>query len=151
MAAGTNKVCLLVEAGLAVVAVVALRLWRAAALGLVALVASTAVAITLKAVIQRPRPPSSLALVHPVGSSMPSTNTAQFAAAVVAVGWVLVRRWPDRRLCIAVLCATSVVWVAFCVVYLGAHWPSDAVVGAALGCGVGAGVALVPERLERSR
>jgi len=150
MSAGTNRYLVLVEACVAAIVIVKLRLGRVAVVGLVAVLASTVIAGVLKAAIDRPRPPRALALVHPAGPSMPSTNTAQVAAVAVGVGWLITRRWPSHVWPVTIVCAAAVLWVGFCVVYLGAHWPSDALVGAAVGCAVGAAVVSIDTRLESS-
>ena len=147
MSAGTNKYLVLAEAIVAVVVVAKLHLGRVAVLGLVAVAASTVMADVMKAAIGRPRPSRALALVHAAGSSMPSTNTAQIAALAAVVGWLLARRWPSRTLTIVIICALAVLWVGFCVVYLGAHWPSDAIVGAAVGGAAATAVLRVDTRL----
>jgi membrane-associated phospholipid phosphatase len=87
----------------------------------------------LKGVFDRPRPPVGDPAIHPLvavpgDASMPSGHAAGAFAAAVAVGLVHPRlRWP--LLVLAGLVALSRVW-------LGVHYLSDVLAGAALGCGV---------------
>jgi undecaprenyl-diphosphatase len=150
MSAGTNRYLILVEACVVAVVIVKLHLGRLAVFALIAVATSTLVAGVMKAAIERPRPSRALALVHPAGSAMPSTNTAQVAALAVVVGWLMARRWPSHARLIAVGCVAAVLWVGFCVVYLGAHWPSDVIVGAVVGGAVGIAVLMADARLNPS-
>jgi membrane-associated phospholipid phosphatase len=84
----------------------------------------------LKRAFERPRPPLVDPAVHPLVAvpdsySMPSGHASTAFAAAVAVGLVHPRlRWP--LLALASLIALSRVW-------LGVHYLSDVIVGAALG------------------
>jgi len=90
----------------------------------------------VKSAIDRPRPPDSL--IATSAASFPSGHA--IAAAVTAVGLVLVLvepgpsrwRWEVR----AVVFASA---MALSRVYLRAHWLSDVVAGALLGCGLALG------------
>jgi membrane-associated phospholipid phosphatase len=106
-----------------------------------AVVAAMLLSTGLKMVIERPRPRHPPALVHPAGYAMPSTHAADTAAAAVAA-WLSLTQLgrPARRVAGAAL-GVAVVVVGFCMVYLGAHWASDVVVGWALGAAVGLGAA----------
>lgn len=95
-----------------------------------------ALATALKSLIDRPRPPVDLALATATDTSMPSTIAALTAGAAIAL--VLALRWPSplaRRIA-AALIGLVVVLVGAAMVYLGAHWMTDVVVGWALGAGV---------------
>lgn len=118
---------------LAAAVIVMRHQWAAAVVVVSAAVAAVVVTGVLKAMIGRPRPPAGLALVHANGFSMPSTDGALTAAAALAL--LLVTNWPTRkarRWGTAVLCA-AVLLVGVCLVYLGAHWPSDVLAGWAVG------------------
>jgi len=150
MFVGTNRAALAVIALVGVAIVIWLRNWQmAAAVGL-ALISSAAVALVLKELIGRPRPAPSLALVYAAGSSMPSANAAVTAAVATAI--FLAVDWPRsmvRRFAAAVL-LVSVVWIGFCVVYLGVHWLTDVVAGWLLGGGIGVAAAWLAGRWRRS-
>ena len=99
-------------------------------------VVATVLANILKAVFDRPRPPVDHPELHPLvdlphSASMPSGHAAGAFAAAVAVGLVHPRlRWP--LLALAALVALSRVW-------LGVHYASDVIAGAALGSAVAYG------------
>lgn len=104
---------------------------------------ASAVATALKALADRPRPPADLALVTASGTSMPSTIAALTAGAALALALAL--RWPTAavRRTAVVLLTLLVVLVGAAMVYLGAHWLTDVLVGWAVG-GVIAIVLAVP-------
>lgn len=91
---------------------------------------------SMKAAIDRPRPPASL--IETSGASFPSGHA--IATAVTAVGLVLVlappgpKRW---RWEVNAVILTSV--MALSRVYLRAHWLTDTVAGALLGAGLALG------------
>ncbi len=97
----------------------------------------------LKGVFDRPRPPFADPAVHPLvavphNGSMPSTHAASAFAASVAIGLVHPQaRWP--LLVLAALIAFSRVW-------LGVHYPSDVLVGAALGTTIAIAIWLLVTR-----
>jgi undecaprenyl-diphosphatase len=94
---------------------------------------ATVLADVLKDVFDRPRPSLVDPNVHPLiqvpsSASMPSGHAAGAFAAAVAVGLVHPRlRWP--LIVLAALIALSRIW-------LGVHYLSDVLVGAALGTAV---------------
>jgi undecaprenyl-diphosphatase len=95
----------------------------------------------LKSAVGRARPPVADHAIHaavrlPHGSSFPSGHAATaFAAATVVALLRPALRWP------ALVVASA---VAFSRVYLGVHFLSDVLAGAALGVAVGLLCALVP-------
>ena len=91
---------------------------------------------TVKAAVDRPRPPGSL--IATTGAAFPSGHAV--ASAVTAVGLVLVLAPPGRarwRWEVYAVVFTSV--MALSRVYLRAHWLSDTVAGALLGAGLALG------------
>ncbi len=109
------------------------RQWLSLSAFALAIVASEAFIGPMKALYDRPRPPDGL--VGTSAASFPSGHAV--SSAVTAVGVVIVllppghQRWVwERR---AVLYASL---MALSRTYLGAHWLSDVVAGALLGCGI---------------
>jgi undecaprenyl-diphosphatase len=93
--------------------------------------AASLLANVLKGVFDRPRPPVGHPEIHPLvavpdNGAMPSGHAAGAFAAALAVGLVHPRlRWP--LLVVAGLVALLRIW-------LGVHYVTDVVAGAALGC-----------------
>jgi undecaprenyl-diphosphatase len=114
-----------------------------AVLGGISYLIATVLADVLKDVFDRPRPSLVDPDVHPLirvpsSAAMPSGHAAGAFAAAVAVGLVHPRlRWP--LLVLAALIALSRIW-------LGVHYLTDVLVGAALGTAV----ALVVYRIARA-
>jgi undecaprenyl-diphosphatase len=103
----------------------------AAVLAAISYLVATLLADVLKAATDRPRPSVADPAIHPLiavpgSSSLPSGHAAGAFAAALAVGLVHPRlRWP--LLLLAALIALSRVW-------LGVHYLTDVIAGAALGC-----------------
>ena len=125
------------------------RHWlRLAAFGLAVLTSEVLIG-TLKAAVDRPRPPGSL--IATSAAAFPSGHA--IASAVTAVGLVLVLAPPGParwRWEVYAVVFTSV--MALSRVYLRAHWLSDTVAGALLGAGLALGwpAALMAVRGRRS-
>jgi undecaprenyl-diphosphatase len=124
----------LVIVGLIVMLVVLWRGWyRPCLAAAAAFVAASIAAAVLKPAFDRARPPHDLALVHLNSPAFPSTHaatTSALAAAVlVSVVWGTWRRAAAATLVLGAL----VVFVGVCMVYLGAHWPTDVLAGWLLG------------------
>ncbi|SES27549.1 undecaprenyl-diphosphatase [Pedococcus cremeus] len=140
---GTTPAALAAGVLVAAVVVVTLRAWRPAAAAGGALVAAAVVAAVLKAVFQRPRPPADLAIVATGGFSFPSTQAMETAAITVAliltvpVTMDAVSRSAAVRRVGASVLAGATALVGACMVYLGAHWPTDVLAGWVLGAVIG--------------
>jgi membrane-associated phospholipid phosphatase len=112
------------------------RHWLRLAAFALAVITSELLIGSLKAVLDRPRPPGSL--IATTAASFPSGHA--IATAVTAVGLVLVLAPPGRarwRWEVDAVLLTSV--MALSRVYLRAHWLSDTVAGALLGAGLALG------------
>jgi membrane-associated phospholipid phosphatase len=112
------------------------RHWLRLAAFALAVLTSEALIGTVKAAVDRARPPGSL--ITTSGASFPSGHA--IASAVTAVGLVLVLAAPGRsrwRWEVYAVVFTSV--MALSRVYLRAHWLSDTVAGALLGAGLALG------------
>lgn len=131
--------------------VIALRLWRPSIAVVIAFLIAGQIADLLKNVIDRPRPPASLAIVPAYGFSMPSSVAAASSAAAIAL--LITCRWDSpltrRRFTLALVAALAVIGASM--VYLGAHWASDVVAGWVLGSAIGAGVGFVCRGRTKSR
>jgi undecaprenyl-diphosphatase len=108
--------------------------------------ASDLTTVAIKAVVERPRPFSTVPEADPLlggtlGSSFPSGHAATaFAGAVILA--VLVRRAIPLLLALAVL-------VAFSRIYVGVHYPLDVLGGAAIGAAVALALAYALRALPR--
>ena len=128
----------------------AVALWLRRPLVLLAVVAAVEIASyldgVLKTAIGRERPPLADPRVHaliplPHDPSMPSGHALMaFAAAVVLGVAAPALRWP------LLILATG---IGLSRVYLGVHYPSDVLAGAAIGVAVGAGCAWIMGGGER--
>ena len=130
---------LLGAAGLAVV--VALHAWRVGLAAVAALFTASLAADRLKDIVQRPRPDAGLAMLPIDGWAMPSGHAARVAAVslavLVAAGWTASGQRRTQALALAWTVGVVNVVIGACMVYLGAHWPTDVLAGWALGAGVG--------------
>ena len=114
-----------------------------------------ALTVLFKILFHRPRPPTSLQLVHETGYGFPSSH-AVAAVAVGAAVWYLfglrpLVRWGGswrERARIGLFVVTLAVLVGFGRVYTGANYPSDVLAGWALG-GVWASVCLTAAEVFR--
>ena len=123
-----------------VVAVLVVRwdAYRRLAAAVLAAAAGELVGAGLKQVFERPRAPAALQLLEPMGYAFPSTHACWTAAAVVA--FLLAAPWASaaRRACTWAGLATLALLIGASMIYLGAHWLSDVLLGWVLGTGIGA-------------
>jgi membrane-associated phospholipid phosphatase len=112
------------------------RHWLRLAAFALAVLTSEILIGTIKAAVDRPRPPGSL--IETSGAAFPSGHA--IATAVTAVGLVLVLAPPGRerwRWEVRAVEFTAV--MALSRVYLHAHWLTDTIAGALLGAGLALG------------
>ncbi|WP_433194686.1 phosphatase PAP2 family protein [Nocardia sp. CA-107356] len=132
-----------------VMAVVVTRSWRVGAAASASLLLADFIAHNLKQAIGRPRPSGDLTVWPEIqGWAMPSTHAAATSALALAV--FLAVDWESartRRAAGAAL-AAAVVFIGGCMVYLGAHWPTDVLIGWLLGTAVGTAVTWVTRRVR---
>lgn len=147
---GTTPAVLGTVALLVGVVVIAFRLWRPAAAAGVGLGVAALTAAWSKTLIERARPPAEFALVTSGSFSFPSTQAAETAAVAAAI--LLTQPWPHKALSrtVAGALVAAVFLVGVCMVYLGAHWPTDVLAGWALGTAVGTAVAFAVRAVSPS-
>ena len=90
----------------------------------------------LKPLIDRPRPSGDLTLTEIAGSAMPSSHALITSAIVVAV--VMADWWSSARLrrIALVVGVVGCLLIGAAMVYMGAHWLTDVLVGWAIGVGL---------------
>lgn len=103
----------------------------------------------MKPVIDRPRPSGDLALISIDGSAMPSSHALITSAIVVAV--VMADWWTSARLRRAALVIGVVgcLLVGLGMIYMGAHWLTDVLVGWVLGVGLTWPLMLAVQAVDR--
>lgn len=153
MEVGTSRDVLLLGALLCVLVVVWRRAYRPGAAALVSFVVASVTVALLKPVIDRSRPPAHLALHHVSAPAFPSTHAAITSALAVALFLSVSWSTPRRALAAALVLGATVVFIGACMVYLGAHWPTDILAGWLLGSAIGGVVGLLarprsPRRTE---
>jgi undecaprenyl-diphosphatase len=138
MAAGNSSLTYLAAVGLCVVFGWRFRAWRPAVAAPLAAGLAIAVALAAKGVFDRPRPPEMLALATETSSSMPSSIAAMTAAAATPLILAALRLRNRTGRLLVWLLALITLGIGISMVYLGAHWLSDVLVGWLVGVGVGA-------------
>lgn len=141
MALGTRPVPLAAAGLVALVVVAVSRSWRLGATAAAAAVAAAALSVGAKVVVHRPRPAPALSLVTAHGSAMPSTDAALTAGAAAVLVIAALRTGHRAGRLLAGATAAVVLVVGVALVYLGAHWTTDVLVGWALGAAVGTALA----------
>jgi membrane-associated phospholipid phosphatase len=137
MKVGTSWIIVALVAVIGLAFVLRTRRWTVGWSVVMAVACSVVLAQILKSLVQRPRPPLQLALVHTSGWAMPSSHAILTSA--VALAAFLAFEWGTGRLrrIVGLALAGAVVLVGLSMVYLGVHWPSDVIVGWVLGSIVG--------------
>lgn len=123
---------------------------RAIAVGLVATMAtSTAITYILKHVVARARPDIAYQAIAETGYSFPSGHSSAAAAFFGFLVYVVWTRMPPgpRRTLLAAAAITYVIVMAFGRLYVGAHYPSDVLIGLLIGALAAAAGSLVANRL----
>jgi undecaprenyl-diphosphatase len=143
---GTLQTCTVI-----VVVAVAWLLWRgerAEALLFVVLGLTTLdLQEGLKALFARSRPHLWPWLVPQSDYSMPSGHALASATFYPLLAWAVARHWPRAALPAYAAAVGLALFIGTGRLYLGVHWPSDVVVGWALGAGqTTLGIALVERR-----
>ncbi len=152
MAGGDGNATARAMFALLVLAVLAMvRQWRAVLSLPLAYLSARLLATGLKELLEVDRPSRKLVVVFTGGYSFPSDHAAFTAA--VAMTLLLTVDWPSPqvRRAAAVLAMVCVAAIGILMIYAGAHWTSDVIVGWALGAGIGwlvsqAAEGLVPHR-----
>ena len=108
--------------------------WRPLALLAGAAAGAWVVQVAVKQLVERPRPPAGLALSHATGFAFPSGHATDAAAVYGMLAVLLARSGrPAARVAAWAGAAALVALVGLSRLYLGVHWLSDVVAGAALG------------------
>ncbi len=137
MAVGDTKVVYLTALLLCALFGWGFRAWRPAAAAPLSAIVAVVVTEIAKQLIDRPRPPHALALVTAAGSAMPSSIGAMTAAAATPVILAGLRMANRTGQVLAGALAAATLMIGVSMVYLGAHWLSDVLVGWALGAAIG--------------
>lgn len=89
----------------------------------------------LKAVFDRPRPPSEYQLVETLNASFPSGHALMATVFYLSVGVMLTRAFPMRQMRAYALfwAVVLVLLIGLTRIYLGAHWASDVIAGWGIG------------------
>jgi undecaprenyl-diphosphatase len=111
------------------------RQWRALYLAIGATLGTALANSALKALFSRSRPD---VLLEPLSSySFPSAHSSAAFAFFLLLGLLASRGQPPRwRLTWLLLASLPAAAIALSRVYLGVHWPSDIIAGAALAAGI---------------
>ncbi len=99
-----------------------------------AIIGAEVLAVALKYLVRRPRPPEAVHLVG--GPSFPSGHTLTATAVYGILAFLLIRETPRRwwHIVLAVFLLALIVLVPISRVYLGVHWLHDVLASVDLGC-----------------
>jgi phosphatidylinositol-3-phosphatase len=124
--------------------------WRPLALLGAGAAGAWVVQVAVKQLVERPRPPTGLALSHATGFAFPSGHATDAAAVYGMLAVLLARR--GRRGVRAVASAGAfglVALVGLSRVYLGVHWLTDVLAGVSIGAAwIGSLIFIVGTRIE---
>jgi undecaprenyl-diphosphatase len=131
---GSNTVLIPLIIALCVTVFLFRRDWRPAAILVVALLGADAWYLTIKDIVERPRPPLALHLVQADSFAFPSGHATAAVAVWGTIAIVFAAGRP-RPIAGAIWIGASLIalTVAFSRLYLGVHWWTDVVAGAAVG------------------
>lgn len=151
MNVGTSPLVMALLVLLGVAYVVTRQRWQFGVIVAAAFMIAATTAAVLKAIIGRPRPTATYALVNLHGFAMPSTHAVRTAALTAAV--LGAAKWlrPGTYRNLAAILVTADVVVGAAMVYLGGHWLTDVLVGWLIGGLIGAACAAgIPRLLSSS-
>jgi undecaprenyl-diphosphatase len=109
------------------------RDWRTPVMALMVLGTGQLVRLGVMEVVRRPRPPQQFWLAQPDGFAFPSGHTTTATIAYLLIARLLAQLWPVKRTLLFVGAGVLAAAVGVSRVYLGVHWPSDALGGWSLG------------------
>lgn len=151
MLVGQSRISYAVAVALGVLVAWRLRAWWYLLGSAIAFLLAIWLAAVGKDLVDRPRPPESLALVHASGWAMPSDVAAMTAAAAVPVVVLGLRRASRAGRLLAAAPVLVTLLGGISTVYLGAHWFSDVLAGWALGALTGGAVVVAPRARDLVR
>ena len=91
--------------------------------------------LTMKNLVERRRPPLSVALIEESGFSFPSAHAFMAMAFYGLIGYFVFRRVRGKffRILVILLFSFLILTISFSRLYLGVHWPSDVLASLAAG------------------
>ena len=131
---GSVRVILTLAAVVAIIALLA-GWYTDVVLLILALVASELFVLATKTLVARPRPPLEDARIVQTGFSFPSGHAALAATFYGTLAYLLIRalHWDALKVVVGSVAALLVVTIGISRIYLGVHYPTDALAGWTLG------------------